>query len=286
MPAFRSRTLQWRRSLEQLAARGGAIELALARTEGDAAAAAADLVWRVRVMAIGEGWIEVESPLVLGRAVPVPVGSPLRGAIAAGPNRWVFETERLAHAGAGDAIGRTIETVRLRMPAEVERSRRAHLRMATAALGLPQVELWPLLEENSVRPLERALELAVQPRDGAGGLGLSGRFWEREPLRPSLGEGFTAALVNLGGGGAGLRIDAADAGCLGRHRRFWMVLDLRPEAALPLCASLRVAHLHLDASGATYAGVAFDTAANPGHAKWLADRILEIVSRRNSRLAA
>jgi hypothetical protein len=286
VPAFRSRTLQWRRSIEQLAARGGAIELSLAPTEGTEGTAPADLVWRVRVMAVGEGWLEVESPLVLGRAVPVPYGSPLRGAIAAGPNRWVFETVRLAHAGGGDAIGRAIESVRLRMPTEVERSRRAHLRVATAALGLPQVELWPLLEENSVRPIERALELAVEPPDGAGVLGLSGRFWEQEPLRPSLGDGFRASLVNLGGGGAGLRIDAADAGCLGRHRRFWMVLDLRPEAALPLCASLRIAHLHLDASGATYAGVAFDTAANPAHARWLADRILEIVSRRHRRLAA
>lgn len=286
MPAFRSRTVQWRRSLEQLATRGGAIELSLAPNEGDADSASADFVWRVRVIAIGEGWLEVESPLVLGRAVPVPFGSPLRGAIAVGPNRWVFETVRLGQAGGGDAIGRAIETVRLRMPTEVERSRRAHLRVATGSLGLPRVELWPLLEENSVRPLERALELAVQSPDGASGLGLSGRFWEREPLRPSLGEGFSASLVNLGGGGAGLRIDASDAGCLGRHRRFWMVLDLRPEADLPLCASLRVAHLHLDASGATYAGVAFDIAANPAHARWLADRILEIVSRRHRRLAA
>jgi hypothetical protein len=285
MPAFRSRNVQWRRSLEQLASRGGGIELSIAPAGGDGEATV-DFVWRVRVVGVGEAWIDVEAPVVLGQDVPVPPGAPLVGAISTGPNRWVFDTECLGAGGPGGPVSRTAATLRLRMPEEVRRSRRGHLRVGAASLELPSVELWPLLDEVSLRPIERALELAADACGGEMAASLAGRFWEREPLRPSLGPRFPATLLNLGGGGVGLRIDATHASALNRHRRFWMVLDLRPESILPICASLRIAHLHLDASGSTYAGAAFDTAANPRHATLLARQILEAVAGRHRRAAA
>lgn len=285
MPAFRSRTLQWRRSLEQLASRGGAIELSLAPADGGGESPV-DFVWRVRVVGLGADWLDVEAPVVLGHGVPVPRGVALVGAISTGPNRWLFDTACLGAGAPGGPTSRTAATVRLRMPEEVRRSRRAHRRVGTDSLELPAVELWPLLDEISLRPIERALELAAASHGGEMAASLEGRFWEREPLRPTLGEGFLATMLNLGGGGVGLRIDPAHAAALNRHRRFWMVLDLRPEAPLPICASLRIAHLHLDASGGTYAGAAFDTAANPRHAGVLARQILEVIERRHRRAAA
>ena len=59
MPASRSRTHEWKRLLQQIAERGGAIEIAIAHPERDGAepdghAAGPDLVWRVRIIELGD----------------------------------------------------------------------------------------------------------------------------------------------------------------------------------------------------------------------------------------
>lgn len=287
MPAFRSRTVHWRRSLEQLAERGGAIEVSVAPPGETDPEASVDFVWRLRVVGLGESWIDIEEPVVLGRTVPVPAGTEVVGAIAVGPNRWIFRTVCLGPGGPASRSTRSAGTLRLRMPEQVERSRRANLRVDAATLELPTVRLWPLLEAASVRPLERAIELAEEGlRRGEPDDGGSARLWERESLRPNLGPEFSATLMNIGGGGAGLRVEPECAALLAQHRLFWMVLDLHPEAPLPLCSTLRVAHTHLDASGRTYAGVAFETAGNARHAALLGRQILALLSRRHERAAA
>ena len=71
MPASRSRTTEWRRSLEQLRDRGGAIEIAVAHDDGGDIVAGgpgniADLVWRVRVLDVGPNDFSVDLPFALG----------------------------------------------------------------------------------------------------------------------------------------------------------------------------------------------------------------------------
>ena len=67
MPAKRSRTLHWRRCLEQIHERRGAIEIAIARNyEGEEGN---HLIWRVRVLAVRQDEILVEQPMALGQPV-------------------------------------------------------------------------------------------------------------------------------------------------------------------------------------------------------------------------
>lgn len=286
MPAFRSRTLHWRRSLDQLAGRSGALEIALApagaghETDGEGAVPA-DLVWKLRIHRMSDSWIDLEAPELLHRVVPMPAGVTVFGAIVVGPNRWLFRTECLGPGGPAPVAGRPIRTIRIAMPEDVSRTRRTHLRVEAASLSLPKIRIWPLLDKESTRPMQRLLAIAAQRLDS--GERIDSREWESESVRPTLGPEFSATLMNLGGGGAGLRVESEFANLLPHHQRFWIELDLRPESALPLCGTARIAHTHLEAGGATYAGIAFDFTADADHAALVARQVLGAIASRQSR---
>jgi len=288
MPAFRSRTLHWRRNLDQLARRGGTLEVAIAPASEvpeatDPASAGplpADFVWRLRIASIDDDAIELELPEMLHRAVPVSEDATIVAAIVVGPNRWLFRTHVLASRHAMSISGRAT-TFRVAMPEKVTRTRRRHLRVDSASLALPTVRLWPLLDLASVRPAQRALALTAE----AIGRGdrVVDRSWEEESVRPTLGPEFGATLMNIGGGGAGLRVEASDAAAIANHRHFWMEIDLRPESALPLCVTARIAHTHLESTGATYAGIAFDFTADAEHAGLVGRQVVGAIAARQRR---
>ena len=288
MPAFRSRTLHWRRNLDQLARRGGTLEVAISPASDLADATAsvsdgpvpADFVWRLRIASIDEREIELELPEMLNRPVPVPEDATIVAAIVVGPNRWMFRSRVVATAGSMSIAARPA-TFRIAMPEKVARTRRRHLRVDSASLALPSVRLWPLLDLASVRPAQRALALAAE----AIGRGerLVDRTWEDEAVRPTLGPEFGATLMNIGGGGAGVRVEASDAASVTAHRHFWMEIDLRPESALPLCVTARIAHTHLESTGATYAGVAFDFTADAEHARLVSRQVIGAIAARQRR---
>ncbi|MFM9097091.1 MAG: hypothetical protein ACKOQW_02195, partial [Phycisphaerales bacterium] len=71
MPVARSRTLEWRRSLEELCQKGGALEVAISR-DGDRGH---DLVWRLRILAVRDDGIVVENPGAFGRSLPLHAGT-------------------------------------------------------------------------------------------------------------------------------------------------------------------------------------------------------------------
>jgi len=66
--------MEWRRSLEQLREREGAIEIAVAHDGGsdEEILGASDLVWRVRVLDLDDAQIAVDLPFALGQAVELP----------------------------------------------------------------------------------------------------------------------------------------------------------------------------------------------------------------------
>ena len=163
------------------------------------------------------------------------------------------------------------------MPERVDRSQRRRIRVDTQAISLPRVEIWPLLDPKTVIPIERANELAFNELQSAGELPAD----TAEELEiPTVGPKFTASLANLGGGGVGLVVEPDDAGPLGRHRVFWLRLNLKPELPIPAIASGKVVHTHIDSSQRTYAGVAFDFSFNPGHQKVLAGQITHYIEQR------
>jgi len=280
MPASRSRTTEWRRSLAQLRAREGAIEIAVAHDHpgGDEGVlAASDLVWRVRVLDLSADEVSVDLPFALGRAIELPVGTELVAAIAIGQNRWMFRAKVKGAWSPRAPFPRTHRGIRLSLPDHVERCLRRSTRVDVARINPPKVELWPLLEPRSAMPAERASELAfkaalAQPEGER--TGMSG-----DDLLPTVGPGFTATLVNLGGGGLGVLVDPNDAAALSRHRLFWLRFTLGAIMPVPICATARVVHTHMDSSHRTYAGISFDFDFNPAHQRVVAEQIVQAISR-------
>ena len=273
MPASRSRTHEWRRSLQQIFERGGAIEVAIAHPEARTAepmahVAGGAIVWRVRVLQMNEHEIVVEQPSALGMPIAFDAGIDLVGAIAIGQNRWTFRTVHLAPTELRGP--RPIRAMRIRMPDVVERSMRRTLRVDTTSLQLPSVEVWPLLDPKSVVVAERWNEVVFEAS-------LQGEMCpepaDPESLMPTVGPKFGAILMNLGGGGVGLRIEPEDSVQLTRHRTFWIRMNLKPELETPICATGKIVHTHIDSSMRTYAGVQFDFTFHPAHERFVGEQI-------------
>lgn len=254
--------------------RGGAIEIAIARmatgsTDPAAHSGGGDIVWRVKLIALTEREIVVESPCALGRTIDIRQGTALVGAIAIGQNRWIFRSSAL---GTKDVPGRPrpIRCLRIEMPDHVERSARRGTRVETTSLHLPEVDVWPLLDPRSVVVAERWNEVALEAA-------MNGQPCpepaDPESLMPTVGPKFLASLMNLGGGGIGLRVTHEDAPNFSRHRVFWTRLSLCPELPVPICATAKLVHTHIDSGQCTYAGLAFDFTFNPTHERFVAEQI-------------
>lgn len=277
MPASRSRTTEWRRSLEQLRAREGAIEIAVAHDHpgGDEAIlGASDLVWRVRVLDLVGDEMAVDLPFALGRAIEMPVGTELVAAIAIGQNRWMFRTKVRGQWSPRLPFPRTHRGIRLSLPDHVERCLRRSTRVDVGQMNPPKVEMWPLLEPRSAMPAERASELAF--RAAIAGEKVAP---PSEELLPTVGPGMKASLVNLGGGGLGVLVEAEDAAALARHRMFWIRFTLGSVMPVPVCATARVVHTHMDSSHRVYAGISFDFDFNPAHQRVVGEQIVQAIAR-------
>ena len=251
--------------MQQVFERGGTIEVAVARPglhDPTESAGAADLVWRLRVTDLEDEHVVVEAPVALGAVMPIADGTPVVGAITVGQNRWKFTSVKVADV---NAAGTRTARIRLELPDAVERCMRRHTRFETAGLALPQVEVWPLLDPKSVVATERVNEAAfaaVALADAAGG---TPAVPSTDAPMPQVGPSFPATLMNLGGGGVGLRVDAKDSSALGRHRTFFLRIPLGAGQPVPIVASATLAHTHLDSAQRTYAGMAFDFIHNPQH---------------------
>ena len=277
MPASRSRTTEWRRSLEQLRAREGAIEIAVAHDHpgGDEAILNAnDLVWRVRVLDLSESEMAVDLPFALGRAIELPIGTEIVAAISIGQNRWMFRAKVTGAWTPRAPFARTHRGIRVSLPDHVERCLRRGTRVDVAQINTPKVEMWPLLEPRSAMPAERASELAFRASlTGEQPAAMS------EELLPTVGPGFAASLVNLGGGGLGVLVEATDSAALSRHRIFWIRFTLGGIMPVPICATARVVHTHMDSSHRIYAGISFDFDFNPAHQRVVGEQIVQAIAR-------
>jgi hypothetical protein len=264
MPASRSRTLEWRRSLEELCHKGGSLEVAITRDDGRGH----DLVWRLRILDVRDDGIVVENPGALGRALPLHVGTRLVAYIVIGQNRWEFRTAVLESIPPGRHADARNGASRLSLPERVERCLRRHARFDVGPLALPPVDVWPLLDPKSAVAAERANELAWAAF-------LEGKpvTTDEEALLPTVGPRLTGHLANMGGGGAGLLIEPAQAGLLSRHRLFWVRLALGDGCPVPIVACAKLVHTHIDSTQRTYAGLSFDFAFNPAHQRTVAAQV-------------
>lgn len=274
MPASRSRTEHWWDCLRKIHERGGAIEISVARpgADGDAPQdAGSDVVWRVKVVSLTPEQIVVEPPAAFGRAIELCPGVALVGALTVGQNRWMFHTRTVGYRDEGAAQRSLV----LAAPSGVERcTRRAFYRISTADLRLPPVQCWPLLDPTSVVAAETANRLQIESMRSAGATTVPPLTAPPEPGSlelPEVGPLFRSALVNISGGGLGLRLDRADAGALERRPHFWLRVDLTPQIPAPVAVTARLAHTHIDSAQNVYAGMAFEFAFNQAHRKFVID---------------
>ncbi len=269
MPAARSRTNEWRRSLEELAQKGGALEIAIARD----GAGGTDLVWRLRILEVTDAGIVVENPGAFGRAMPLHTGTRLVAFIVIGQNRWEFRTTVTEEIAPGKFRDARNGAVRLAMPEQVERCMRRHARFDVGPLALPAVDLWPLLDPKTVVAAERANELAFAAFEA----GKPHDHGDDESLLPTVGPKLAAHIANIGGGGAGLVVESSQAGMLSRHRVFWLHIDLGDGCPVPIVTTGKLVHTHMDSAQRTYGGMSFDFTFNPAHQKTVAAQVMRSV---------
>jgi hypothetical protein len=271
--------LEWRRCLEQVQERGGAIEIAVLRDyDRPANMSGSHLVWRVRLLKVTPDEIIVEPPTTLGEVIRVETGINLMAVLAVGQNRWMFTTSHLGPTEFRNGNGRTMTALRLRLPESVERcQRRSHDRVETTSLILPEVDVWPLLDPKSVLPAERANELQFEDDRNGLATGDRGKGSDDESLMPEVGPRFTTTLLNIGGGGVGLRVKPEDAPSMARHKVFWIRFSMPPEMTTPICATAKLAHTAVNSSQQTYAGMAFDFSFNPVHQGFVVEQIRRFI---------
>lgn len=279
MPASRSRTENWKDCLAKIQERGGALEISVAPTpQWQAGAeqqappqARADVVWRVRVIAVRPDGIVVEAPGAFGHTILIRPGVALVGAMTVGQNRWMFHSRVLAQQTDPRGIAQLI----LALPDGVERcTRRSFFRISTADLHLPEVQCWPLLDPTSVVAAEAANRMqirdALAAREGAP-VPASSSSSDEPILLPDVGPMFRAKLSNISGGGLGLRIGPDEAAAAQRRPHLWLRVDLRPQIPVPVAVTARVAHTHLDSSQELHTGLAFDFSFNAEHRRFVVD---------------
>lgn len=286
VPANRSRTLEWRRCLKQVHERGGTLEIAVASHSGDSQPSHPDdlqtsphLIWRVRLLSIADKQIVVEQPSALGQMIQINPGTELIVVLSIGQNRWMFASRNEGATSAMAPDRRMTAGLRLTIPDEVQRcQRRNHYRVETATLSLPKADLWPLLDPKSVVVAERAYEIQHEIDTGRVSDGSTGGSFDYDSVMPEVGPKFSGVLLNLGGGGVGLRINPGESQSILRHKLFWMRIALPPDLKTPICASAKVVHTHIESNHDLYAGLAFDFSFNPSHQKFVVDQICRYIA--------
>lgn len=280
MPANRSRTERWREGLEQVLERGGALEISVAH---DTQENVPDMVWRVRLLGLGEDEMLVEFPSAAGKSVTLPDNAELVGAMVIGQNRWMFRTRALT-AGKGKTpwpagLGGGL---RLAMPDKVERcSRREHQRVSMAEVHVPHTDCWHLTEPSSVVSAEAATRAQMLEFEKAGTIANDN---ELSPLTiPVVGLKYGAKLMNVGGGGVGLLVPKADASVAQRAKLIWMRVDLRPVLPMPVGMVGKIVHAHLESTQDLYLGVSFEFAFNVSHRSFVLEQIEKYMQRLNNR---
>jgi c-di-GMP-binding flagellar brake protein YcgR len=236
------------------------------------------LGWRVRILGLTDAEILIEPPTTLGQVMEIDRGVRLLAILSIGQNRWTFETECLAAISVPQGDRRSTPALRLTMPGSVQRcQRRNHYRVETP-LSLPRVDLWPLLDPKSVTPAERAHEIQFEIDMGRLAGQLDSVRMDFDNVMPEVGAKFGGTLLNLGGGGVGVRVEPADAMVLNRHKVFWLRIPLPPALTTPICASAKLVHTHMESNHDTYAGLAFDFSFNPSHQRFVVDQICRYIA--------
>lgn len=271
MNTNRSRTERWRECLDQIRDRGGSLEVSV---DLDDHPHATNLVWRVRLLEIGEDALVLEQPVALGQTMRIEPGLRLVVAMSIGQNRWMFRTMSVA-GPAGDHRGHLY----VASPTLVERcQRRNFFRATTAGFNLPLVQGWRLVDAQAAVAAEVASRIPFEDSGASGPV--AGRGLEVPiALMPEVAGAFQGQLVNVGGGGAGMLVPPASRPGFDSSGRYWLRMALGADLPGPLCVTARCVHQHLDSSQNLHLGFAFDFSLHAEHREFIIRQITGYVER-------
>lgn len=285
MPASRSRTQNWRQTLQKVCERSGVIEIAIPRSkspndphDADSDAPSVDLVWRVRLLSITEDEILIDQPSTLGEKMQIHANVNLVVVFSLGQNRWMFRTQSVGRTKFAINAAHSVTAIRLKTPTNVERcQRRQFYRVSAGGLVLPTADIRPLLKMSTARLAETAVRARIEMlQEGQ----IAGFVGEPEPLAlPEVGPPVMTTIVNLGGGGVGLLVPAQDAGAFGHHHIFWVSMNLMPHIPAPLGIVCRLSHVRMDSEQRRYLGMSFEFGHNPGYKQFVVNTLCRCVSQ-------
>ena len=82
----------------------------------------------------------------------------------------------------------------------------------------------------------------------------------------------------VGGGGAGLLIEAGDRLRLDSNRYYWLRFDMSPWSPAPIAVTARLKHTHIDSTQRLYAGMAFEFGHSPDHEAFIVEQLCRCVA--------
>jgi len=288
VPAKRRRNEHWRQSLEQIRDRNGSIEITLARhvrqeEPGVVSTPVKNLLWRVRVLGLSDEEIVVERPAMLGVEAPLSPGAELVAVMTVGQNQWMFHTRCVGQLLYPLNEHKSVGALRLTAPRRVERcQRRSFYRVSTIGLALPPVRCAQLLDVGSALPAEEACKARIHrmiDQRIAGRLTLVDAPEQPQfELAPTLGDDCRGALVNIGGGGAGVLFEQEEPALTRKAPCYWLELDLTPTIPAPLSVAARLVHTRVNSAKRLYAGFAFTFDHNPSYERFVVDQLCQCVA--------
>jgi len=284
VPATRSRSENWRQSLEQIHERNGSLEITLPRyvdgtSDPNDSGAGQNVIWRVRILSITDDEIQVEEPMALGQTIRIENGIDLVAIIAIGQNRWMFRTKNLGRASV-QLNGRVrVGALRLAAPVEVERcQRRNFYRVGTVGLVLPKIECFPVLDPASVEVAEAAVRVQVEEAGHSPVIGRIGKP-HNDAVMPHVGPPIHGTLMNIGGGGVGVMFEQDVRGAVEGNKLYWLRLRLEPHIPAPIGVAARVRHTHIDSTQRLYAGMMFEFGGEKDHQDFIVEQLCKYVAQ-------
>jgi hypothetical protein len=270
VPANRSRTENFVHNLRELAARSGPAEVCFLSDLDGRASPIAQVPWRVQLLRVEPTRLLISTPSAAGQTLPVNTGSTLAVVYAIGQNRWTFRTRVMGAGADGDRSWLALE-----MPTSVTRcARRLNERAATTEQNA-SIRCWPLLDPTTARLAEVAC--AIRYAQMTRWQGKNGPTLVQEEPMPDVGPELPAVLLNISGGGLGLRVRQEHAVVMDRHAFLFARLQIQGVLPVPLAMTLRRVHSHLDSSGLVYVGCAFEFAFHTEHQRFLAEAMVSCI---------
>jgi c-di-GMP-binding flagellar brake protein YcgR len=284
MPSLATRSVSdFRKALEETAARDAVVELALAyppkqEPNADPNNPAVNPQWRVRLLDLDDEELIIErpAPQVSANTPGLEHGLALDATIGSGASRWTFRTQVIARQHHQLNAKQKVAAIRLAAPTRIRSAqRRSFFRVSMANASAQPVHLWALFNPATCVPAEKAnqaLHEADPPPEQP----------PHSPL-PAIGDHFTAELVDISGNGLGLSIGARETIKIEKHRLYWVQLQL-PDLAWPLLFVAQLVHVRHDrAHRRANLGMQLVYKHHPPYQKFVEDMICRFTVREQRR---